>query len=174
MPDYSKGKIYKITGGGLTYIGSTTVSLAQRMAQHRSDKKRWENGNKKCSVTSAKVLQYEDNAITLIEDVVCDRKEQLLARERYWIEQIKNVNKIIPTRSSEEYVQKRKEERKIHRQELYIKNIDAKKERKKERQKLYRQTDKCKEYRKYYRDLNKDKINEKKREMRRLDKIQNS
>ena len=35
MVNYHAGKIYKITGGDLTYIGSTTISLSQRLAQHK-------------------------------------------------------------------------------------------------------------------------------------------
>eukprot|EP01035_Chromulina_nebulosa_P045122 gene45122-61124_t len=34
MPDYSKAKIYRIVGNGLTYIGSTCCGLRQRLAEH--------------------------------------------------------------------------------------------------------------------------------------------
>lgn len=37
MPDYSKGKIYKIwsPSTGLTYIGSTIQTLSNRLSGHR-------------------------------------------------------------------------------------------------------------------------------------------
>ena len=38
MPDYSKSKIYKITGLiyiGLIYIGSTTQTLSERIRDHK-------------------------------------------------------------------------------------------------------------------------------------------
>ena len=42
MPDYAKGKIYKIlnTIDDEMYVGSTVETLGQRMAKHRSDMKR--------------------------------------------------------------------------------------------------------------------------------------
>ena len=51
MPDYSKGKVYKITAGGLTYIGSTTQTLSKRLAKHRSYLKEPNNG-----ITSLQLL----------------------------------------------------------------------------------------------------------------------
>ncbi len=96
MPDYSNGKIYKITGGGLTYIGSTIQSLAQRMTKHKSEKK----VGRFCS--SNALFEFQDCMITLIEDYSCERREQLLARERYWYGIIDCVNKIPPLRNNEE------------------------------------------------------------------------
>ena len=43
--------------------------------------------------------------ISLLEDYSCNTKDELLARERYWIEQhrVILVNKNIPSRTDEEY-----------------------------------------------------------------------
>ena len=34
--EYQDGKIYKITGGGLTYYGSTIQTLEERFIKHKS------------------------------------------------------------------------------------------------------------------------------------------
>ena len=46
MVNYQLGKVYKIVGNGLLYVGSTTRPLlCQRLAQHYSEYKRWLNGS---------------------------------------------------------------------------------------------------------------------------------
>jgi len=89
MPDYSKAKIYRISAGDLTYYGSTTQPLCERMASHRRD---FRNGKSK---SSAIVLQQDPQAkIVLVEDYPCENKEQLNAREQYWIDNNECVNKL--------------------------------------------------------------------------------
>ena len=152
MKDYSKGKIYKIVCNvtGLIYIGSTCEpTLARRLAKHTSLYKIWTNDNTKvCNMTSFKILENNNYDIILIEDYPCERKDQLHARERHYIETIVCVNKVIPTRSIIEYRFDHKDKisdawkkyyeenkatlkvkRKIHRDQ----NIDKIKELKKER-----------------------------------------
>ena len=102
MVNYQNVKIYKITGGGLTYIGSTTLKLNQRMAHHKSDHKHHSGYGTK-NITSYGVFEHPDVSMTLIEKYPCNDKEELLARERYWIENSECVNKIIPTRTHKEY-----------------------------------------------------------------------
>ena len=43
MPDYQKGKIYKVWNNSYTkcYIGSTCEELCRRMAQHKRQYKEW-------------------------------------------------------------------------------------------------------------------------------------
>jgi len=41
--------------------------------------------------------------ITLVEKYRCETKDELHARERYYIENNKCVNKVIPTRTTKEY-----------------------------------------------------------------------
>jgi hypothetical protein len=109
MVNYSNSKIYKIEGGSKTYIGSTTKKyLCQRWAQHKSDY------NSSIKKTSAWELfdesGLENCIITLIETYPCKSKDELNARERYWIEKTKCVNKCLPGRSKEEYNSTHKQE----------------------------------------------------------------
>src|SRR5256885_1530622 len=95
MPDYSKGKVYKIIDLDTNecYIGSTTIQLRQRLAQHVSDYKSYLRGTRHY-VTSFKVLENGDYDIILIEKYPCNDKEELLARERYFIQTTDCVNKV--------------------------------------------------------------------------------
>jgi hypothetical protein len=104
MPDYHNGKIYKITDGVGVYIGSTTVPLSQRLAEHKNSKRQYEKGNRKRKCTSYEVLN-DESVITLLEDFPCERKEQLLSRERYHIENNACINKCMPIRTEEEMKQ---------------------------------------------------------------------
>ena len=92
MPDYHKGKIYKIlnTIDNEIYVGSTCELLSQRMARHRSDCKRrahlplYKHMNQ---------LGVEHFYIELIEDCPCDRNEELVKREGEIIRSIGTLNK---------------------------------------------------------------------------------
>jgi hypothetical protein len=160
--DYANGKIYRIVCNktGLQYIGSTCTTLVKRLWYHKNHFKRWKAGKQKNTVTSFKLLENDDAEIFLIEDYPCERKEQLHAQERYWIETLDCVNKIIPGRTDKEY-------REANKDKIRDKSIEKIKE--------YYQTHKDKissrtaEWRannkealflkkKAYRDANKDKI----------------
>ena len=95
MVNYQQGKIYKIVANGQTYIGSTCEpNLSRRLAQHKNHYKSWMRG-KQNYVTSYRVL-YEDNPeIFLIESYPCNSKDELVARERFYIESIECVNKMM-------------------------------------------------------------------------------
>jgi hypothetical protein len=109
MPDYQRGKIYKITSGDLTYIGSTCEpTLARRLSGHVKAFKLWKTG-KKNNLTSFQVLDQGDYEITLIELCPCGSKDELTARERHWIETIPCVNKFIPGQTRKEWNDKNKE-----------------------------------------------------------------
>ena len=84
MPDYQKGKIYKLTvdeDPSLVYYGSTTQQLCERLAQH---KEKYKNGS--IYYTSHELFKVGIPVITLIEKYPCDSKEELHARERFFIE----------------------------------------------------------------------------------------
>jgi len=106
MPKYENGKIYRIICNqtGLQYIGSTTISLSARLSQHKKILKDGKSG------TSKIVLQNGDYNIVLLQDFPCDRKEQLLQRERYFIETLDCVNKKIPNRTQKEWYEGNKKE----------------------------------------------------------------
>jgi hypothetical protein len=95
MPDYQNGKIYKIVDQVTNecYIGSTTLALSQRLAQHGSAYKCWLNGNTNF-VTSFKIIEQGNYDIVLIELFPSDSKEELYARESHYSQIIPCVNKI--------------------------------------------------------------------------------
>lgn len=99
MVNYQNAKIYRLVCNrtGLQYIGSTTAKLCVRLSQHRTLRKADSSG------TSKMVLEHDDYDIVLIEDFPCDRKEQLLARERWYIENYQCVNKQIPLQTQPEW-----------------------------------------------------------------------
>lgn len=84
--DYANGKIYRIVceETDQQYIGSTCSTLVKRLSIHKSKMK---SGTSKCACKD-----FINPKIFLIEDYPCDRKEQLLMRERYWMENTDCVN----------------------------------------------------------------------------------
>lgn len=97
MPlDYQNGKIYKIISPStnLIYIGSTAMPrLSQRFAHHKGNFREFLN-SKGRHVTSFEIIKYNDASIVLIESFPCDNREELLAREQYWLDNTQNkVNK---------------------------------------------------------------------------------
>ena len=110
MVDYSNGKIYRIVcnNTGKVYIGSTTQSLSKRLVAHRLDYKKYTNG-KGNFITSFEIIKNNDYSIILIENVACNNREELLKKERYYIENTDCVNKLVPLRTAKEYRDNNKE-----------------------------------------------------------------
>lgn len=125
MPDYQKGKIYKLVSDHTDeiYIGSTIQKLSQRLSKHACD---FRKGNNGC--TCKKLFDLGDVKIVLIENVPCNSKEELYKRERHYIETTNCVNKYIPGRTNAENYQDKKEEISKQKKEYYIKNNDKIKE----------------------------------------------
>ncbi len=96
--DYSKAKIYKIICNttGEQYFGSTTQTLSQRLTDHKCGIRR----KKKCR--SSQIIERNNFSILLVESCPCENREQLMARERFHIENNDCVNKIVPARTNEE------------------------------------------------------------------------
>jgi hypothetical protein len=171
MPDYQRGKIYKITSGDLTYIGSTCEpTLARRLSDHVSKYNREKNGNKVRGSKSSQVIEKGQYEITLIELCPCNSKDELTARERFHIETNECVNRNIPGRTHEEYehTQRNQEERNERRNELRKLNSDVWKEKDKQTYIKYKES-KLERAKTYY-ETNRDKINERRRLKRQLDK----
>jgi Iap family predicted aminopeptidase len=90
------------------------------MAAHRKDYRSFQNG------TSGKCMAYdlfdeygiENCSIVLIENFPCESKEELYRRERYWIETMECVNKVIPIVSFEEKKEKQKKWREQNKDKL--------------------------------------------------------
>ena len=110
MVNYNNGKIYKIVDNtnGDIYIGSTTKSyLCQRLAIHVCKTKTKTN-----NCVSKHIIANGDYSIVLIELYPCNSKDELGARERYWIENTVCINRCIPTRTPKEYMETHREEAK--------------------------------------------------------------
>ena len=158
MDKYQNSKIYKLVNlkSGLEYIGSTTQLLSKRKAEHTRGYKRWcENP---ISFTSSYVLFEEEGnvEIYLIEDYPCKNRNELHAREGYWIQKHQNcVNINIPNGLSieeynKEYREVNKKEIREYKKEYYENNKEQLKE-------YYEQN---KEKTKEYYENNKEKIKE--------------
>lgn len=198
--DYQQGKVYRIDclTTGDVYIGSTTKkTLAMRLSNHKSDFKKWkETGTK--FVTSFPIIERGNYQITLIESVQCNSKDELRAREGFYIRTLDCVNKIMAGRTKKEYRQDNKiviteknkqryDENKQqvleHQREYYEANkekrleyqkryCEANKEEKKEYNKKYCEANKeeIKEYNKNHYETHKDKINARRKELYKLKK----
>jgi hypothetical protein len=101
---YQRGKIYKIVDNtnGNQYIGSTCEkTLAHRLAKHVGNYKCYLNG-KNNYVSSYDILANSDYDIVLIENCPCQTKDELLARERHFKDNLICVNKNRPIISNVE------------------------------------------------------------------------
>ena len=103
MPNYQDSKIYKLVcnTNNLTYYGSTTQPLSKRLHQHKC------KINQK--VKSCKNFDPNNIQIFLVENYKCENKEQLIKKEREYIEKYECVNINIPGREIKEYYQDNKE-----------------------------------------------------------------
>ena len=152
---YQNGKIYKIIDLGYSecYIGSTIQPLSKRFGHHC-------NTYKTHPCASSLILEKygkENCKVELIENYPCENREQLKAREGYYIENTKCVNKYIPGGSKSDWDKRQ-----------YAKN----KEQLLEKNKKYREENKetILAQRKSYREANKDKVNERHKEYRRANR----
>jgi hypothetical protein len=155
---YQLGKIYKLTSEHTDkiYIGSTCKKLlCQRLAAHSSDYKLWGEGKGK-NISSFELFELGSVQITLLEAYPCETKDELLAKERYWIEKYKDiiVNNRIPITNSEE------------KKEIKKNYYKANKEHVNETHKKYREAnkEKIKECKKKYYEANKEKSLEKQKQ----------
>jgi GIY-YIG catalytic domain len=161
---YRNGKIYKITSPQTDkiYIGSTCANLKYRLSAHNTE---YKNGT---TITAKDILQFDDHKIELIEDYPCNEKYDLHLRERYHIEQNKDVvvNKMIPTKTRQEYRKEYHEKNKQKLNEQSKQYHEANKDKINERQRntYYEKQDDRLAYATTYREQNKDKMNAAKRE----------
>jgi len=140
---YLNGKIYKIidnTNANI-YIGSTCTSLKERLISHLVNYKSYIKKDSKGKVTTAfDIIKNNDYRIELIENFPCKSKQELLRKEREYIENNKCINIARPITTYQEKLNQKKEWAKK-------KYIDDK--------------DKILERNKIYYEANKDKLNEK-------------
>jgi hypothetical protein len=166
MVNYSQAKVYKIVDNtnGNIYIGSTCEpTLARRLAGHVTHYNRYLNCGKGSYYTSYQILENRNYDIILLE--TCNNvttKDELMARERYYIETLTCVNKVIPLRTDKEYRIANKEKR----AEQNKKWEEANKDKVIKRHKIYRDAHKVQksETSKEYYEANKEAITEKSKE----------
>ena len=128
----------------------------------RSDYKSYLNNPKNNFCTSFKALEGGNYKIVLVENYPCNSKEELLKRERYFIENNECVNRNVPTRTNKEYWV---DYRVLNAEKLkqYLKNYNEKNKEKiseNKRNYILLNFDKRKEYLKNYNEKNKEKIKE--------------
>ena len=113
--DYSNGKIYKIecSKTGLVYIGSTIQTLNKRLSGHKKSSR-------------SAIRDFINPTILLIEEYPCDRKDQLLTRERFYMETIECINKYRPIRTKEDKAQEQKQYEINHKESLLKYRFDNK------------------------------------------------
>jgi len=121
MPNYQNGKIYKVvcSESNRFYIGSTVQPLSKRLSGHKCSSKR-----KNCMTRD-----FINPKIYLIEDYPCQRKEELLMRERFFFELLNCVNKKSPIQDKEKRIIRHRETSQIN----YEKNREKILERNKEK-----------------------------------------
>lgn len=138
MVNYQNSKIYKLVNNidNEIYVGSTVNPLYKRKGDHKSRAKTQPNRNIYIHLNQ---VGWENVEIILIENYVCNSKDELHKRERYWIDTLKpSLNKVIPTRKQKEYNQTNKQQIAQQRKEFYQENKQQIVEKKKE----YRQKNK--------------------------------
>jgi hypothetical protein len=162
--DYSKGKIYKLEclTTGKVYIGSTTKQyLSQRLTSHRYCFDAWKKGKMRY-VTAYEIIECNDYQITLLEAYPCSSLDELLARERHWIESMHCINKCRPVREEQERIE-------YHR-EYYKTNRETQSDQSKER--YARNQEQILAKNKEWREANKEKLKEKSNQYREIHKEQ--
>lgn len=98
MPDYQKGKIYKLWSPQGTeeevYYGSTIDDLRKRKNHHKNT-----------NFCNSRILfeKYDDIRIELVEEYPCNSKAELLKKEGEYIKNNKCLNRNIPTRTPKEW-----------------------------------------------------------------------
>jgi len=123
--NYSRTQMYKIVCKDLTitytYVGHTT-NWTKRKSKHKCN----------CHNENSREYHFQvyriirenggwDNwTMILIEDYPCENRLQAEQRERYWIETLNaNLNKVIPSRTIQEWKEEHKEYIKIYNTNYY-------------------------------------------------------
>ena len=136
MPDYHLSKIYKIEPinsldeGDVYYGSSVQKYLSTRMTQHVSKYK-----CQSCNMSSHILFEkygVSNCNIVLVENYPCNSKDELFAREKYYIKNFKCVNQLTPLHNDKEYRKENKDRIKQNKKEYYNKNQEQIKQHNKE------------------------------------------
>ena len=188
MVNYQQGKIYKIVCNttGLIYVGSTCKQrLSQRLTKHVAHYKQYLKGNyNKCA--SYDIIEKGNYEIILLESCPCETNDELLKRERHFVESLEcvNINKPFSTiedkrESWRKFYEAHPDKIKAYKQEYREKNVEKiknsnKEYREKNKEKIKQYFEEHKEERKQYlleySEKHKEKLQEQKREYRENNK----
>lgn len=173
---YKNGKIYRLVNSvdNEFYVGSTCTSLAKRLYSHKKDAKR----HMYRVYIHLNDIGWAFVSIVLVEEYPCANKMELERRERHWIEELKpSLNKIVPTRSKQEYREDNKEAIARADKQWYERNKEAIAERRKQHRSEHKETINEKQRQQYernkeaerqrsklYRERNKDAIQARRRD----------
>lgn len=119
---YNNAKIYRLINDidNEFYIGSTCEKLARRKSKHKTKATTHQHRRVYSHLNE---VGWDNVHIVLIEEYPCENIEQLQARERYWIEQLKpTLNKAIPLRTGQEWREVNKENLRRYNQEYHVKH----------------------------------------------------
>ncbi len=103
---FHHASIYQIVSenADLCYVGSTNVSIEQRLRRHEYDYKNYKENGKGHYITSYDIIEAGDYKIELIENVCCENERELQIIEGLWQRKTNNrVNKIIVGRTPKEW-----------------------------------------------------------------------
>ena len=108
MPDYAKGKIYKILNSidDEVYVGSTAETLSQSMTRHRASQTK--NPHFKL-YQHMNAIGVDNFYIELIENYPCTCKYELRAKEGACIRKLGTLNAGIEGRTKQEWYDENRE-----------------------------------------------------------------
>ena len=95
MPNYANAVLYIVVSAN----GSTTQKLKKRLSEHVYEARPHTKG----SCTSRFVINAGAYSIHVLQPAPCSSKQELVAIERKYIENLHCVNKNVPGRSKNEY-----------------------------------------------------------------------
>ena len=130
MPDYQKGKIYKVLDNSYTkcYIGSTCEDLCRRMAQHKWQYKEWVKNRDMYFHYSIYDLFDEFDVdgckIELLENFPCMNRTELIQREGQHQRDNDCLNKNVAGRTPKMYREENKEALQQRNQNHYKANSE--------------------------------------------------
>jgi len=103
------GRVYRISSPDTDqiYVGSTCKELKRRLLRHKLDMRRWQRGTHHY-VSSYEILKYDNAEIDIVEEDEFLDKHHMLEREKYWIQKLNCVNKLIPCKTIEDCTSKQK------------------------------------------------------------------
>jgi hypothetical protein len=120
MPDFQKGKIYKITNdyNNDVYVGSTCDTLVKRFSNHKCSAKTQQKKNRRL-YKLINDIGFERFRIQLICNYPCEDKYQLKQKEGEYIRIMGTLNMEIAGRTAQEYIDDNRDIKKKYDKQRY-------------------------------------------------------